>query len=202
MNGRFVIFLSFLFPHFHKNISCEQRCERRYGIQESYRISYEKAVKEAKEDILNKYSTTMSEQIADEIRNWFKEYQNRSGKFPEFPTEENGGSRQLLSRQGILNHQYYIQNALTNITFPIVEIDVTCLEKEKRRSLIVFYYISISDSELSRSSPVSSRDSKRTKEKSKTPTKIIDLTAEVNFESGFKMNQSSFLNEIKFQIDE
>lgn len=57
---------------------------------------------EAKEDILNKYSTTLSEQIADEVRNWFKAYQKRSGKFPEFPTEENGGSRQLLSRQGIL----------------------------------------------------------------------------------------------------
>lgn len=58
-------------------------------------------MKEAKEDILSKYSTSLSEQIADEIRNWFREYQNRSGKFPEFPTEENGGSRQLLSRQGI-----------------------------------------------------------------------------------------------------
>lgn len=76
-----------------------QRCERRYGIQESYRRSYENALKEAKEDILNKYSTTLSEQIADEIRNWFKEYKNRSGKFPEFPTEENGGSIQL-ARQG------------------------------------------------------------------------------------------------------
>lgn len=74
----------------------------RYGIQEEYRKSYENSVREAKEDILNKYSTTLSEQIADEIRNWFKEYQKRSGKFPEFPTEENGGSRQLLSRQGIL----------------------------------------------------------------------------------------------------
>lgn len=57
-------------------------------------------MKEAKDDILNKYSTTLSEQIADEIRNWFKEYHHRSGKFPEFPTEENGGSRQLISRQG------------------------------------------------------------------------------------------------------
>lgn len=58
------------------------------------------------------------------------------------------------------------------------------------------------DSEMSRSSPVSSRDSKKTKDKSKTPTKIIDLMAEVNFDSGFKMNQSSFLNEMKLQIDE
>lgn len=49
---------------------------------------------------------------------------------------------------------------------------------------------------------MSSRDSKKAKDKSKTPTKIIDLTADVNFEAGFKMNQSSFLNDMKFQIDE
>lgn len=77
-----------------------KRCDRRYGIQEQYKQSYENALKEAKEDILNKYSTTLSEQIADEIRNWFREYQSRSGKFPEFPTQENGGSRHLISRQG------------------------------------------------------------------------------------------------------
>lgn len=71
-----------------------QRCERRYGIQEEYRKSYETALKEAKDDILNKYSTTLSEQIADEIRNWFREYQNRSGKFPEFPTGKMGKSIQ------------------------------------------------------------------------------------------------------------
>lgn len=58
---------------------------------------------------MKKYSTTLSEQIADEIRNWFKEYHSRVGKFPEFPTEENGGSRQLLSRQGnrIYNDQIF-----------------------------------------------------------------------------------------------
>lgn len=77
-----------------------KRCDRRYEIQEQYKQSYENALKEAKEDILNKYSTTLSEQIADEIRNWFREYQSRSGKFPEFPTQENGGSRHLISRQG------------------------------------------------------------------------------------------------------
>lgn len=77
-----------------------QRCERRYEIQRKFKEDYENALTDAKDDILKKYSTTLSEQIADEVRNWFKEYQNRVGKFPEFPTEENGGSRQLLSRQG------------------------------------------------------------------------------------------------------
>lgn len=132
-------------------------------------------MREAKEDIMKKYSTTLSEQIADEIRNWFREYQNRVGKFPEFPTEENGGSRQLLSRQG--KQVEFIQETINwNFRF--------------------------ADSGLSLSSPVSSKDSRKTKDKSKTPTKIIDLGAEINFESGFKMNQSSFLNELKMEVDE
>lgn len=83
-----------------------QRKERRYAMQKKYKTSYETALKEAKDDIMKKYSTTLSEQIADEIRNWFREYQNRVGKFPEFPTEEHGGSRQLLSRQG--DFYYYL----------------------------------------------------------------------------------------------
>lgn len=89
-----------------------QRKERRYAIQEKYKRSYETALKAAKEDIMKKYSTTLSEQIADEIRNWFREYQNRVGKFPEFPTEEHGGSRQLLSRQGV----YFIHIGMTITT--------------------------------------------------------------------------------------
>lgn len=44
----------------------------------------------------------MAEDIADEIRTWFKEYKTRTGKFPEFPSEDSGGSRHLLSRQGII----------------------------------------------------------------------------------------------------
>lgn len=40
------------------------------------------------------------EEIAEEMRHWFKEYYNHSGKFPEFPSEESGGSRIMFSRQG------------------------------------------------------------------------------------------------------
>lgn len=43
----------------------------------------------------------LSQEIADEIRQWFRDYQMRNGKFPEYPSEDNGGSRHLLSRQGL-----------------------------------------------------------------------------------------------------
>lgn len=101
----------------------------------------------------------MAEEIADEIRNWFREFKERTGKLPDFPSEETGGSRMILSRQG-------------------------------------------TESELSRSSAVSSRESKKAKEKAKLMAKSGDLNLEENIEAGFKAIQSSFLPEIKSGIDE
>lgn len=83
-------------------ISCDslQRTQRRYQLQAAFKEEYERTLKQAKEDITKKHSDPLSEEIADELRAWFKEYQCRTGKFPEFPTEDMGGSRHLLSRQG------------------------------------------------------------------------------------------------------
>lgn len=69
-------------------------------MQKEFKEAYEKTLEKAKKDITEKHSVPLSQEIADEIRNWFKEYHIRTGKFPEFPTEEHGGSRHLLSRQG------------------------------------------------------------------------------------------------------
>lgn len=79
-----------------------QRTQRRYELQAKFKEDYEQTLKQAKEDITKKHSVPLSEEIADEIRAWFREYQFRTGKFPEFPSEEHGGSRHLLSRQGLI----------------------------------------------------------------------------------------------------
>lgn len=42
----------------------------------------------------------MTEDIADEIRVWIKDYYEKTGKLPELPSEESGGSRHIFSRQG------------------------------------------------------------------------------------------------------
>lgn len=73
----------------------------RYKLQDDYHREYEDALVSIREDINIKQGTAMAEDIADEIRTWFKEYKTRTGKFPEFPSEDSGGSRHLLSRQGI-----------------------------------------------------------------------------------------------------
>lgn len=56
----------------------------------------------------------VNERIADELRKWISEYYDRTGKLPEFPSEDAGGSRTMFSRQGehfiylnLLNFYYY-----------------------------------------------------------------------------------------------
>lgn len=70
-------------------------------MQEEYEENYNAAQLVTKGDISKRQGVAITEQIADEVRIWFKDYQLRTGKFPEFPSEDAGGSRHLLSRQGM-----------------------------------------------------------------------------------------------------
>lgn len=73
---------------------------QRHQVQMEFQKSFETAMKKYEDEIKSKQGSTMSEDMSDEIRNWFKDYFTKTGKFPEFPSEEAGGSRHLLSRQG------------------------------------------------------------------------------------------------------
>ena len=42
------------------------------------------------------------EHISDNIRVWIKDFYDKTGKLPDFPSEESGGSRQIFSRQGLI----------------------------------------------------------------------------------------------------
>lgn len=72
----------------------------RHKTQVEYHQNYLDTMRRFEEEIKSKQGATMSEDMADEIRKWFCEYLERTGKFPDFPSEEAGGSRHLLSRQG------------------------------------------------------------------------------------------------------
>lgn len=73
--------------------------QRRYKLQVIYQENYTTLLNQVKDAIKKKHTVPLSEEIADEVRKWFKEYHEKTGKFPEFPSEESGGSRYLLSRQ-------------------------------------------------------------------------------------------------------
>lgn len=99
------------------------------------------------------------EDIADDIRVWVKDYYDKTGKLPEFPSEENGGSLHIFSRPG-------------------------------------------TESEVSRSSAISSKESRKTKDKSKSPARSGDLNVDDNLEEGFRPGQSAVLPDMKSLIDE
>lgn len=139
----------------------ENICKQRYKVQDEYQQLTVETLKKFQDEINNKQGSAITEDMADEIRNWFRDFYNRTGKFPEFPTEEGGGSRHLLSRQG-------------------------------------------TESEMSRSSAISSKESKKiAKEgKGKEKGKGDELVIDDGFKKGFKPDESSFLPEIKAGIDE
>lgn len=131
----------------------------RYEIQKEYQANYEKALISTKEEIQTKHASVMAEEIADEIRMWIKDYKEKTGKLPDLPSEDHGGSRCLMSRPGTV-------------------------------------------SEHSRSSGLSSKESRKTKDKNKPAIKSGDLNIDDGIETGFKAMQSSFLPEIKAGVDE
>lgn len=87
--------------------------EEHYRTQDEYKANYVEALDTIKQTISKKKGVAITEQIADEVREWFKEVQATTGKLPEFPNEENGGSRILLSRQG--KEAIFIHFSITEI---------------------------------------------------------------------------------------
>lgn len=80
--------------------------QQRRKLQMEYQKMFEQSMKRFENEIKEKQGSTMSEDMSDEIRNWFRDYFARTGKFPEFPSEEAGGSRHLLSRQGNSSQEF------------------------------------------------------------------------------------------------
>ncbi|XP_011142769.1 dynein regulatory complex protein 11 [Harpegnathos saltator] len=74
----------------------QQRREKQLDFQRQY----EALLLEAKERIRSEKSAVMEENIRSEIRNWIDTYFQQTGKIPDLPSAESGGSRMIFSRQG------------------------------------------------------------------------------------------------------
>lgn len=78
----------------------EKLREMRYELQKQHFEDFRVALSDTKDEISVRQGSVLTEEISDEIRQWLKEYHQKSGKFPDFPSEDAGGSRHMLSRQG------------------------------------------------------------------------------------------------------
>nr|XP_033333762.1 dynein regulatory complex protein 11 isoform X2 [Megalopta genalis] len=74
--------------------------QERYEKQIEYQKLYETLLIETKEQIQKEKSAIMEENIRRDIRNWINTYFQQTGKIPDLPSVESGGSRIIFSRQG------------------------------------------------------------------------------------------------------
>ncbi|XP_011311368.1 IQ and AAA domain-containing protein 1 [Fopius arisanus] len=72
----------------------------RYEKQTEYQDIYDKMLVDTREFVKNEKSAIMEETMRIELRSWINEYFQQTGKIPELPSAESGGSRMILSRQG------------------------------------------------------------------------------------------------------
>ncbi|XP_063234958.1 dynein regulatory complex protein 11 [Bacillus rossius redtenbacheri] len=74
--------------------------EARHGVQALHQREFERQLLAVKEALQWSRGGTMKEELADEVRAWILDYQAHTGKFPEIPSEESGGSALFFTRQG------------------------------------------------------------------------------------------------------
>lgn len=77
----------------------ERLKQQRREKQLDFRRQHEALLLEAKERIRREKSAVMEENIRIEIRNWIDTYFQQTGKIPDLPSAESGGSRMIFSRQ-------------------------------------------------------------------------------------------------------
>ncbi|KAI5642820.1 ATPase family associated with various cellular activities (AAA) domain-containing protein [Phthorimaea operculella] len=80
----------------------EEVKEYRRKLQKEREKEYQEALVSMEEQLRKQHGVRLNEQIGDELRRWIQEYYERTGRFPEFPSEEGGGSRTMFSRQAFL----------------------------------------------------------------------------------------------------
>ncbi|XP_060680057.1 dynein regulatory complex protein 11-like [Hemiscyllium ocellatum] len=73
-------------------VKAKENAASHHLLQEQYRAEYEKAQPVIKQTVMETEGPDITETYREQIRHWFIECYNTSGKFPDYPTVEQGGS--------------------------------------------------------------------------------------------------------------
>lgn len=73
--------------------------QERYEKQISFQQLYQSLLVETRDRIRKEKSAIMEENIRSEVRKWVNTYFQQTGKIPDLPSAESGGSRIIFSRQ-------------------------------------------------------------------------------------------------------
>ncbi|KAF7243751.1 Dynein regulatory complex protein 11 [Varanus komodoensis] len=90
-------------PHFQRPSVSLLRAQKvdtlRCEIQEKHESDFQKALVSIKERVKEIEGPDIKESLQDQIRQWFIECRHVTGKFPDYPDEEQGGSAALFSEK-------------------------------------------------------------------------------------------------------
>ncbi|XP_062971937.1 dynein regulatory complex protein 11 [Elgaria multicarinata webbii] len=90
-------------PHFQRPSASLLRAQKvdslRCEIQEKHESDFQKALIRIKERVKEIEGPDIKESLQDQIRQWFIECRHVTGKFPDYPDEEQGGSAALFSEK-------------------------------------------------------------------------------------------------------
>uniref|UniRef100_G1T2W9 IQ motif containing with AAA domain 1 n=1 Tax=Oryctolagus cuniculus TaxID=9986 RepID=G1T2W9_RABIT len=90
-------------PLFHEVSATVAQAEKvnrlRSEVQRQHEEEYREAMVTIKNDLKAIEGPDMKESLQDQIRHWFIECRNLTGTFPDYPTEEEGGSAVIFSNK-------------------------------------------------------------------------------------------------------
>ncbi|CAN2389127.1 IQ motif containing with AAA domain 1, partial [Pristimantis euphronides] len=99
-----MIFLGMVPPaHFNKmsmaKVIARKTEALRSELQEQYEADFQHALVQVKDTIRDTEGIDIKETLQDQIRQWFIECRHATGKFPDFPDEDEGGSKVIFAQK-------------------------------------------------------------------------------------------------------
>ncbi|XP_062854166.1 dynein regulatory complex protein 11 [Trichomycterus rosablanca] len=98
-----MIFLGMMPPQHPAPSPAQQQAQHteisRQNIQEKHEAEYQQALITIKESVHKVEGLDIKETLQDQIRQWFLECRDATGKFPDFPSQEDGGSASLFAQK-------------------------------------------------------------------------------------------------------
>uniref|UniRef100_A0A8C2F387 IQ motif containing with AAA domain 1 n=1 Tax=Cyprinus carpio TaxID=7962 RepID=A0A8C2F387_CYPCA len=94
-----IIFLGIVNTRIPAQLHAQQVESRRQCVQEGHEAEYQKALVNIKESVRSVNGHDIKESLQEQIRQWFIECRDATGKFPDFPSPEVGGSACIFAQK-------------------------------------------------------------------------------------------------------
>ncbi|KAG9277922.1 IQ and AAA domain-containing protein 1 [Astyanax mexicanus] len=98
-----IIFLGMVEPEVLELSPAQQRAQQvekiRRQVQDQHEAEYQQALLSIKQSVRSVDEADIKETLQDQIRQWFLECRDATGKFPDFPSAEDGGSASIFSQK-------------------------------------------------------------------------------------------------------